>query len=289
MNNLTARNKPFFLFLCNLHCILILLTLVASCKTKQKIETTRVQHIEKKSANEIKMLLKNNEFDYKWISAKFSTEFKVDSSQTSFNVTLRGRKDSILWMSITVPLIGVEAARAILTKDSVKFIDRLHSEYFVGDFNYINKLLHADFDFELIQSLLIGNSVDFYDDADRLHASINNEKYVLSTVRKRKLRRVIVRNKELKDPAQTIWLDPQTFKIVRVLFNDFDLNRNFTAHFDKFEKVDSVLFPFSIHHSIKAEKNIEIQIDYSKVNINTAQSFPFSIPSKYEKIVYKEK
>lgn len=265
------------------------LVLFSSCKTRKKLTATRSQHITKKSAKELEALLKKNEFKFNWIAAKFSTEFTMDSTQTSFNVTLHGRKDSVLWMSITAPLIGIEVARAIISKDSVKFMDRIHSQYFAGDFAYINKLLHADLDFELIQSLLIGNSVDFYDDDDRLHSSINDGRYLLSTIRRRKLRRVMEHNKELKDPAQSIWLDPQTFKIVRVLFNDFNQNRTFDASFDKFDKVDSLLFPYSIHYNIKAEKNVDIKIEYSKVSINIPQVFPFNIPSKYERIVYKEK
>jgi len=263
--------------------------LFSACKTKGKIAATRSQHITKTSAKELEALLKKNEFKFDWITAKFSTDFTLDSAQTSFNVSLHGRKDSVLWMSITAPLIGIEVARAIITKDSVKFIDRIHSEYFSGDFNYINKLLHADLDFELLQSLLIGNSVAFYEEDDRIHSSINDGRYLLSTIRKRKLRRVIEHNKELKDPAQSIWLDPQSFKIVRILFNDFNQGRTFNASFDKFDKIDSLLFPYSIHYTIKAQKNVDVKIEYSKVGINTSQTFPFSISPKYERIVYKEK
>lgn len=290
MNNSirTYRSIPSSFFRALLYFSFALIVF-SSCKTRKKLAATHSQHITKKSAKELEQLLKKNEFRFDWISAKFSSEIILDSSQTSFNVTLRGRRDSILWMSITAPLIGIEAARAIITKDSVKFIDRIHSEYFAGDFIYVNRLLHADLDFELIQSLLIGNSVDFYEDDDKLHSSVGDGQYVLSTIRKRKLRKVIERNKELKDPAQTIWLDPQTFKIVRVLFNDFNQNRTFTANFDKFDKVDSLLFPYNMHYNIKAEKNVDIKIEYSKISINSVQSFPFSIPAKYERIVYKEK
>lgn len=290
MNKSAAPDKCFLpsLFHALLYFSLIFIFL-PSCNTKKRIAASHAQHITKKSAIDLGAMLKKNEFRFDWIAAKFSTEFILDSSQTSFNVNLHGRKDSILWMSITAPLIGIEVARAIVTKDSVKFIDRIHSEYFVGDFIYVNKLLHAELDFELLQSLLIGNSVDFYDDDDKLHSTINDGQYVLSTIRKRKLRKVIEKNKELKDPAQTIWLDPNTFKIVRVLFNDFNQNRTFSANFDKFDKVDSLLFPYSIHYKIKAEKNVDIKIEYSKVANNNPQLFPFSIPSKYERIVYKEK
>ncbi|MCC6691521.1 MAG: DUF4292 domain-containing protein [Bacteroidia bacterium] len=290
MNNLHVTEKKTprsFLFF--LVCLLALFSLLSSCKTKKLISTAPPQHVTKKTAKELEVLLKKNEFKFEWINGKFSTDVIVDSSQTSFNVTFRGRKDSVLWMSITVPLIGMEAARVIITKDSVRFIDRLHSQYFVGDFNYIHKLLNTEIDYEMLQSLLVGNSVEFYEDEERMHSLSNNGRYLLSTIRKRKLRKVMEKNKELRDPAQSIWLNPVNFKIERILFNDFNQNRTFNAEFDKFAEVDSMLFPNTIHYSIKAQKNIDIKLEYSKINSNTPQAFPFSIPSKYERIIYKEK
>ncbi len=262
---------------------------LSSCTLHKKIAATRSAHLTRYSEKETEALLKKNEFKFDWIAARFSTDASMDSSQTSFNVSLRGRRDSVLWLSLTAPVIGIEAARVMITKDSVKVMDRIHSQYFVGDFNFINKMLHADLDYDMMQSMLIGNSTEFYEEDEKLHAAIDDGRYLLSTVRKRRLHKIIVHNKELKEPAQSIWLDPGNFKIVRLLFNDFTQNRSFDASFDKFDKIDSMLFPFQVQYKIKAEKNVNVQLTYSKVSINTVQSFPFSIPSKYERIVYGEK
>jgi hypothetical protein len=263
--------------------------ILTSCTLHKKITATRSAHLVKHSEKETEALLKKNEFQFNWLSARFSTDASMDSAQTSFNVSLRARRDSVLWLSLTAPVIGIEAARVMITKDSVKVMDRIHSQYFAGDFNFINKMLHADLDYDMMQSMLIGNSTEFYEEDEKLHAAVDDGRYLLSTVRKRRLHKIIVHNKELKEPAQSIWLDPQSFKIVRLLFNDFSQNRSFDASFDKFDRIDSMLFPFQIQYKIKAEKNVEVKITYSKASINTVQSFPFSIPPKYERIVYREK
>ena len=290
MNNSIMADKPIRVSFSRLALFSILfLVLLSSCFTRKRLAAGRSQHISKKSAKDLEGLLKKNEFQFRWLSAKFSTDVMLDSAQVSFNVSLRACKDSVLWMSISAPIIGIEVARAMITKDSVKFMDEYHSEYFAGDFNYINKMLHADLDFDMLQSLLVGNSVEFYDEDDKLHSGTNDGRYFLSTIRKRRLRRVMEHNKELRDPAQSIWLDPQTYKIVRILFKDFNQNRTFDSDFDKFDKIDSMLFPYQLHYNIKAEKNVDIKIQYSKVSINKPQTFPFSIPSKYERIIYKEK
>lgn len=261
----------------------------SSCKTSRKTTSTvPVATVEYKSPKTLSQELKKNEFQFEYISARFSSEMNIDSNKTSFSVSLRAKKDSVLWMSIS-PALGIEVARAVITKDSVKFIDRFHSQYFAGDFNYISKLLNADLDFDMIQAVLLGNSVEFYDEDDKLSSFIENNKYALSTTRRKKSKRVITRNKELKDPIQIIWLEPETYKITRVLFKDFNTDRTFDASFSKFDKVDSLLFPYRANYLINAEKKIELMIEYSKMAVNVPQTFPFSIPEKYNPIIYKEK
>ena len=293
MNNITLLNN--FFIRTTLKVILIstlLASIFPSCKSKRKITASNIDttaaHIERENVRTLKENLKRNEFKFDWLSAKINVESTIDSSKNSFDVHLRCKKDSAIWLSIT-PLLGIEAARAIITKDSVKFVDRFHKEFFTGDFNYISKLLHADLDYEMIQSLLVGNSVSFYEEDEKLKSGIYDGKFLLSTVPKRKFVRVIEQNKELKDPVQGIWLDPSNYKIVRILFNEFNPDREFDASFSKFELVESLLFPHSISYTIKAEKKVFIQLDYSKVTVNKSQTLPFSIPEKYERIIYKGK
>lgn len=239
-----------------------------------------------KSSKILSEHLMENEFNYTWLTSKFNAEAIVDGKSTSFNVNVRAKKDSALWMSIS-PALGIEVARLLATQDSVKFIDRLHSTYFKGDYNYISQLLHTELDFDMLQSLLLGNSIEFYREDEKLKSMIDNKRYLLSTVRKRKLRKVMRDNEDLKikkDLIQSIWLEPETYKISRIYIEDFNTNRTFDANYSNFQTVDSMTVPFNLLFDIKAEKNMNIKIEYSKINRNTVQTFPFSIPSKYDPI-----
>ena len=68
----------------------------------------------------------------------------------------------------------------MITPDSVKVMNRLKSNYFADDICRINDLINADFDFEMLQNLLVGNSLEYYDD-DRLKTSIDGNRYLLSS------------------------------------------------------------------------------------------------------------
>lgn len=260
------------------------LTLIFSCKTSKKttIPEPHSDRLDYKSPRTLMDQMQKNEFNYTWLSSKFSCEANVDDKSHSFTVNLRSRKDSILWMSISG--LGIEAVRILITKDSVKLRNNLNKNYFAGDFNYLSKMLNTELDFAMVQSLLVGNSFEFYEEDEKLKSAKDNNKYLLSTVRRRRLKRVLERNEAVRELVQIIWLEPETFKISRILVNDNVTNRTFDVNYSNFQKVDSAsAFPYSAKFLINAEKKIKIDVSYSKVNVNTPQAFPFSIPESYER------
>ena len=239
-----------------------------------------------KNAKTLTSKLKANEFRFNKLNAKLSVESLIDSSSNSFTINLRMKKDSIIWMSISK--FGIEGARVMITRDSVQLtISFGEKKYFKGDFSYISKLLNTDLDFEIVQSLLIGNSVEFYDEDSKLKPGTTNCQYTLGTIRKRKLRRVMEKGKDLKESAQSIYMIPETFKISRILFYEFNPDRNLDVQYSDYTKIDSLqFFPLKMNLNFKGSKNVAIDISYTKTALDQDQSFPFKIPSDYEQIVY---
>jgi len=262
-----------------------------ACKSKKQVtrasDSTSKCKIDYKNAKTLTALLKKNLFDFKWLSAKFSGELIFQGKSSEFNVSVRARKDSMIWMSITDPVMGaVEGARFLITKDSVKFMDRINKRYFSGGYDTLKKIFNVqELDFEMIQAILIGNSVEFYEEDEKLKPGMdkNECKYFLGTVRKRKFKKAM-QGSELKEPAQSIWLDPEKLKILRIFFTDFNTNRTFDVEYDNFQPVDSMLFPYKVKFDIKADKNVLVKINYNKVKTDASQTFPFSIPESYERI-----
>ncbi|MEW6467768.1 MAG: DUF4292 domain-containing protein [Bacteroidota bacterium] len=277
------RLKPYTLLF-----VSALILGAASCKTRKQAPADTPCKIDYKNARTLTALLKSNLFDFKWLSAKFSGELIFQGKTSEFNVSVRARKDSVIWMSITDPVMGaVEGARVLITRDSVKFMDRLNKRYFTGGFDTLKKLFNVDeLDFEMIQSIMVGNSVEFYEEEEKMKPGTDKTecRYFLGTVRKRKFKKAMEKGTELKDPAQSIWLDPEKFKILRIFFTDYNTNRTFDVVYDNFQPVDSMLFPHQVTFDVKAEKSVQVKIRYSKVKTDAAQSFPFTIPESYERI-----
>lgn len=266
--------------------LVCLLFFLPSCKNQKKITLNNGKCIlDFKNTRTLTANLKANEFHFDRLKAKLSIEAVIDSSSNSFTMSLRMKKDSIIWMSLSK--IGIEGARILITKDSVKFINPLKKQFFSGDFTYLSKMLNTELDFEIIQSLLIGNSVTFYDEAEKIKPGIDNCQYTLGTIRKFKLHKVMEKGKDLKEAAQSIYMVPETFKIARILFYDFNPDRSFDAKFGAFavpENSNNQLFPYKMNYIIKAQKNVTIDIDYDKIQLNEELTFPFKIQDNYERI-----
>ena len=128
-----------------------------ACKSKEKASR---KPLEGKKTEYLLNQLKLNEFQFETISSKAEFTILQKEKKTSFKASIRMRKDSAIWISIT-PALGIEMARVLITTDSVKVINRLSKEYFIGDYNYINKKFNVELVFEDIQSVLLGNAIPF--------------------------------------------------------------------------------------------------------------------------------
>ena len=265
-----------------------------SCFTTKKIPTPNpppTTSIKKENAYSLMSKMKGNNLNYRWISAHFSCDIDNDTSHDSFSGVVRLRKDSIIWMTVSYALGTYTAVHAKMDGDSVMFIDHYHDQYFKGTYDYLDTLLNEDVDFDLFQSVMVGNSLEFYNDTAKMKAYYDGKAgdYVLSTVRKRRYRR-LMRNKPLhtKNDAQLIWLDAFDFHIKKVKLEDFVTNHTFEATYDDFEKRDSGnTFPMHIHYEIyTGKKIIKIDLKYKKVNFTDYESIPFKIPKDCVQIHY---
>jgi hypothetical protein len=139
----------------------------------------------------------------------------------------------------------------------------------------------------MAQSFLTGNDFSLYD-SNTFRASVENQEYKLNTTNRRKLRRYVRRSDDdINIPIQSIWLNPENFKISRVLLKEADRDsRKFEATYSEFEKFDENLIPTTLDFKIETVNNkVRIKINYSNVQIDKEQTYPFRIPEKYTEII----
>jgi hypothetical protein len=278
-----------------------------SCKTiqKNKTQTTKTAStdtvsktvtvtekatpiIDHKFAKTLIKNLKENEFQFRLLSAKMHANVSIDGKENNFNSNIRIKKDSLIWISFS--LLGIEGARLLATTDSVKFIDRINSKYFIGDYEYISKLFQTDIDFFMLQAVLVGNSIDFYDEDNKLKSYIEDGIHILSTNRKKRIKKLLTQNEVTQnainsDPIQRMYISPSNYKIMKVLINDLQTSRTFEGKYSDFIDIGGKLLPQEINYNISATKTIILNAKYSKIELVDELKFPFAIPSSYKNII----
>ena len=265
--------------------LLVLISLFA-CKTRQKTVTPdlgRIKHISDKNLIDS---LEYNEFKFNVLSAKASVKY-IDDKETSFKVDIRVKKDSGIWVSIT-PLLGIEMARVLITKDSVMFLNRIDKQYFVGTFDYINTKFGTDLDYQMLEAVIIGNSIEFEKEEKDIITNIDKKKhaYYISTEKKRKVRKDLKKDKnKLKELTQALWLSPENFKIIELVLSIPKSDHSLVSKYSNFIAIENKSFPQKIDITLISEKTVAILIDYTKVSIEKEDiSFIFKIPAKYEPV-----
>lgn len=255
-----------------------------ACGSKEKASR---KPLEGKKAEYLLSQMKANEFDFNTFSAKAEFSMEQGGKKNSFKATIRIKKDSIIWISIT-PLLGIELGRVMITQDSVKVINRLAKEYFVGDFRYIENRFNIKPEYDLMQALLLGNSIQFVSD-EKLKFAIDKEFYYLGNLKKRKAKKADDKPKKIEkeeDEVVSLWLDQNTFKVREFLLSDIAADRFLTGAYDGHTQVESQWLPRDLHFDIQSKDPAVLDIEYSRVYLNKSLNFAFNISSKYEQVYY---
>lgn len=282
------------LIICTLLVFATSLILV-SCKSKKNVmvkeEPDKNKKIKSLSVKKIHQELQENYLDFSTFSSKLNIKFISPDKDQALKANIRIRKDSTIWISI-IPALGIEMARVSLTKDSVKFLNKLNSQFFEGDYEYLSNMFHLELNYELIQALLL-NELFMYplpEDSIKLrqHFNANNDSlsYFLNSVKVKKVKRLQKKNKTEGLIDQTVTVNSDFFKIEKIKISDFDLDLFFDIKYSSFIQNDTTrYFPQQSEIDIKyEEKIVKISLKYSKITLDKPLKFNFSIPEKFERI-----
>ncbi len=273
-------NKPLAIVLFG---VALLLT-AAGCRPKKKLVNLDAG-IYNLHAQEITDSVESHLFIFRTFSSRVSTEVSSPGFDKSFRTNLRIGADSVIWMSLSIA--NIVGAGALITTDSVTVIDRMAKEYFSGDFNYLNSLFGTEFDYDVLQDLIVGNPI-YFDPSEKYKTARDSTYYFLSTVGKRKLRRAFEKEKRLRKDTYICryWFYPGIFRPAKVVINDLSDSTSLQVEYLSYEQLDSVP-PVPSKVKITATspgKKAEINLNYSRTRVNDALEFPFKIPEGYEKM-----
>jgi hypothetical protein len=261
----------------------MVLLFVTSCKSTR---SALKQPLKEYDFNWLYGKMLENHFNFEYVNAKFSISYQEGKDKTDLRGQLRMKYDSTMWVSFS-PALGIEAARILLTNDSVKFINRLNKKYFEGEYSLLDSLLNTTIEFSILQSMLIGNDLTQYD-VNKYRASIDGGLYRITIQERKKIKQFLKSDEtDTKVLVQNIWLDPDNFRVRRVDLKELNSgdDKKLEVVYNEYVQVGDQQFPDKITITISSQKSIVIDVKFIKVEVDEKVDFPFKIPGKYENLL----
>ena len=229
--------------------------LASSCVTKNVAEVDF--SIPSQNAKELIAKVNSKNKSPEWLALKGKVSLMLEKdNEVSLGISIRGNKDSLIWVSVTAPF-GIELFRAVLTKDSVYYINRTNKTYFVKPIAHISKIIKTDIAFNEIQEMIMANPkiVKKKYSFDKI-----NDDFMLST----------------QDYIYTI---SNFYRIKQGVLIDKENSLIYTYSNFSFEND----FPEQLELIVKSasENDFNLKLNYSKVVFDQQQQTPFKIPSSY--------
>ena len=251
--------------------------LFASCRSTK---TTQTLYTKAPKAEKLIESVGSAHFKFDWMSAKVSGKFNDSNQNFSFKGNMKIRKDSLIWISIS-PGLGLEIGRVLLDLDSVHFMNRFEKTYFKSSYAELSERTQSPLSFMRIQSLLVGNAlVDF--ESKKHYSWLEGQSFKLSSASEKQIKKWM---RSKRKPNHEIYLasvNPSSSKIFSQQHKNLKLNRVLVVEYEDFEIHSDLLFAESVNLSIITNQEINLSLSYSKINLNKAFKFPFSVPATYE-------
>lgn len=258
--------------LIKLFCGIAVLAVFASCKAKKELlpatlipkvmaEEPKADLAKIAKINAIKQ--KNTLFNTLAIKAK--ADLNIDNKNNEVNMNIRIRNNEVIWVSVTA-VAGLEVARAYITPDSVKIINRLDNIYIQKPFEYIYEFTNERITFQTLQSVLIGNAIDEFLNQDT-ELKMEEDNALFKTV--------------LSSMIYNLKVDLQNKVLVNQL-SDEEAEQELLVNYGNFTLVNEQLIPHTISMKSKAKKkSIGLDLSYLKLEVDTKFELPFRVPDRF--------
>ena len=254
--------------------------------------------------------------DWSTLGVRLESTASAMGKAGTFTLNVRVARDSVIWMSIS-PALGVEAARVLLTPDSVQVLSKLPGSRFVfqGNYDMLEEAVQAPVSFDLVQDLIMGRPLMLTDKEDGYVSKVDGDQYVLMSKYDRNVRKLVgTDNKELapgdslsiviedkkaerllekaekkaekkdeeaEDLSKRYWLDGKTFDPVKDVVDDLCVPDGAVERSD-FDDTDNGRLPNRVRMTAKGRRNLDALI-YTTPSCRPRYDFPFNIPEDFER------
>jgi hypothetical protein len=266
----------------NVIVFVVVIASLASCRSTKKIGTaiarkdsTQITVATSATADSSALVkqtlqqIRANRIEFNTFSGKINVDYRSgDGKNYDVNATMRMYKDSAIWLSANA-VLGIEAMRVLITKDSVKLLNKLDKTYTARSVDYLQEVTELPLNLAILQDLLIGNPV--YLDSNIVSYSRGNNAISLVSLG--------AFFKHFLTVAEGDKL------LQRSRLDDADISRSRTAEltYSDYQNGKGPQFATKRTISIAEKKKLDIKLDFKNYDLNGEVSFPFSVPKNFRR------
>lgn len=230
--------------------------------------TSRADSI--KFIDQVMQQVHSNRIDFRTFSAKIKVDYwDKDGKGPDLTVFLRMKKDSMIWMAINATIFNVEAFRVLITRDSVKVLNRRDKQVQLRSLSYIQEVSRLPCDFNTLQDLLIGNPI--YVDSNVISYRKIDNKLLVTCVGQLFKNLLTIRN--------------DRYLVEHSKLDDIGVSRARTCDltWDSYEDRDGKAFPTFRRVSVSEKSKLDVEMNFKQYDFNNELAFPFVIPKNYKR------
>ena len=245
--------------------LLLSLLLATACNPARRAKDGKLKP---KSEKYLMKRLLANQVNAEWIGTKAKVSYRDEYTKQSFTAYVRMEKDKAIWMSFKK--FGFEAARALITPDSIFVLNRLNNEYLAKPFSYAQREFRLPVGYDGLQAMLLGNPVFF---SKKSETGVDEDRFLLT--------------QKTDNLVAKYWLDGLKISLREFFVEDFRNKRTLTYKISDYQSLpDKQNFSYFRRLNLNSPDlgDMQVVIDFTKVEIDVPQKMSFSVPDRYERI-----
>ena len=239
------------------------LLLLFACKSK-KVVTTATGNIEMLSPKKAAEAILAKPVAPAWVQLKADVSVTQNGSTNNGVIDIRMKQDSMLWVEIADPFLGIKAIRAFAQADSVAYVNRIEKTYFAGPYTYVEQKLGTSVPFNYIFNVFLGEV--FLPEAS---VSLGEKEYLLQA-------------KTEDGNSYAARIEPLNLDCIQQVY--FTAKDVLTIRYSDYRQVNGYRFPHKVVVQVEGSQQLLAVFTMNEVASGTPLDMPFNISKKYSRI-----
>ncbi|SEM06589.1 protein of unknown function [bacterium A37T11] len=244
--------------------------LLAGCASK-KLPLPRQQAIgvlEGKERSAAMASILQNRVYYQTFAGKAKAKVQVNDDAYDATLNIRIERGKAIWISITA-VLGIEAARILITPDSLLMVNRLQKEFVRQPYEFIRRFSGGEVSFASLEELLTGQSL----------SGLLTREAILS-----KNKAGIAVEGLINGLTGKLQTNPQ-YRIQNTSIHSRDSVQGLEAAYSNYALFNGQYFPRLLNLKIHTgQLDLQTAVDYNRIACDETLQMPFSIPPNYKEM-----